>query len=693
MKIELPSLPQTLVQLIDACNDPDRDIASVGLIVSRDAPLAARVLQLANSAFLGARSSFTDIGQAVIYLGMDTLRNLAISISVHDAFSTEQSNSRFNFEEFWFHSLFCAVIAKELAERSRYNNPSEAYLAGLLHDIGKCLLNSSFPDLFPETRGKTVGEILATEKKLFGKSHAEAGADLVRHWHLEDRIAESIHTHHDHADSAEEPGRLSLLLNLANQLTVDITKETCSLARKLGEWSGERIDKNSLKELRDEMKETVSQVAASLGIHVNEPAADNDTTEDRPDNRENVRRRAEHLSQMTGMLDNLLRAETIDRGFQIVEETLMILFGLDKTILLIPKERGKDLVPTGSSRNQLLGAIPPSPVSLKSLMSTIEDQAPQPHHPVIFSAKKNEEINKLFQNVSGEKVIAQGFTIDNNNRGFLLIALESDEFEFIENSADSLSLLSAQVGSWLKMKMVQEQHAQELIEEQISTMKGVARAISHEISTPLSTIRNYLFLLKNRLTDEAEVVDEITRIDSEIERIGTISEQLRDLSPHHQNESGIWFDLNDIISEVVKLFQQANDDAEKVNISFSRCQGLARINSSPDTIRQILNNLISNSLDAVDKRGRIRVSLKLSQNQYGDEKIHITVADNGKGISSTHADEIFRPGYTTKRGNHSGFGLSIVRKLAKDLGGTIRVHDNQQRGAAFTLELPFISEK
>lgn len=694
MNIELPSLPQTLVQLIDACNDPERDIASVGLIVSRDAPLAARVLQLANSAFLGARSSFTDIGQAVIYLGMDTLRNLAISISVHDAFSTSQSNTGLNLEEFWFHSLFCAVIAKELAERSGYNNPSEAYLAGLLHDIGKCLLNSSFPDIFPETRGKTVEEILATEKKLFGMSHAEAGADLVRHWHLEDRIADSIHTHHDPADSAEEPGRLSLLLDLANQLTVGLTENTCSLARKLGEWSGERIDENSLKGLREEMREMVSQVAASLGIRVNEPSEDSGT-EDRqtPDTSEEVRKRAKHLSQMTGMLDNLLRAENTDRGYQVIEETLLILLGLDKTILLVPTDQGKDLVPTGSSRNPLLETLSPSPIPLKTLIRTIDDQPLTPPHPFIIRAENSEAMKGFFQDFKSEQVIVQGFTIDNNNQGFLIIAQEGDGAELIKDSGDSLGLLSAQVGSWLKMKMVQDQHAQELIEEQIATMKGVAKAINHEISTPLSTIRNYLFLLKNRLTDEAGAVDEITRIDSEINRIGKISEQLRDLSPHYQNEDGIWFDLNDIISEVIKLFQQANCDAEKINISFSRYPGLAKINSSPDTIRQVLSNLISNSLDAIGKQGRIRVSLQLCHNHYGDQEIHITVTDNGKGISSTEAAEIFRPGYTTKSGNHSGFGLSVVRKLAKDLGGTIRFHDDRQRGAAFTLELPFISEK
>ncbi|HFQ89821.1 MAG TPA: HDOD domain-containing protein, partial [Desulfobulbus sp.] len=82
----LPSMPQVLVRLIDACHQPEVDLQKVARIVSKDSTLTAKILQLVNSAFIGARSAFIDVRQAVIYLGADTVRNLAVSISVQQVF-------------------------------------------------------------------------------------------------------------------------------------------------------------------------------------------------------------------------------------------------------------------------------------------------------------------------------------------------------------------------------------------------------------------------------------------------------------------------------------------------------------------------------------------------------------------------------------------------------------------------------
>jgi HD-like signal output (HDOD) protein len=128
--LKLPQLPQVLIQLIDVCRAEEVDIRLVAQTVAQDITITTKTLQLANSAFLGARSQFKNIDQAVIFLGVDTVRNLAISVSVHNVFGNdaEAHNDHLDSEKFWYHSLLTALISKTVAEKSGYDAPGTAYL-------------------------------------------------------------------------------------------------------------------------------------------------------------------------------------------------------------------------------------------------------------------------------------------------------------------------------------------------------------------------------------------------------------------------------------------------------------------------------------------------------------------------------------------------------------------------------------
>ena len=193
----LPTLPQTLVDLIDACNRNDINIQELGTIVARDVSVSARVLQLVNSAFIGARSTFSDIVQAVIYLGVDTTRNLAVSAAVLEAFKSADIDEAINLPDFWYHSFLTAVLAKSLAQAVGEADLSEAYLTGLLHDVGKLLLLKSFPDHYGRILlEKQSVDLEFREREVLGITHSEAAALLLRSWRLQPEIAVAIASHH-----------------------------------------------------------------------------------------------------------------------------------------------------------------------------------------------------------------------------------------------------------------------------------------------------------------------------------------------------------------------------------------------------------------------------------------------------------------------------------------------------------------
>ena len=143
----LPTLPAILLKLLAACDNDDTSLSEIADIINKDPVLSFKVLQLVNSAYYGFRYTFQGIEQAVVYLGANTIKNIAVTMSVHQVFEQKRFKSvrQFNQSAFWYQSLMCATLAKRIAQKIGFSNIDEAYLSGLLHDIGRLILIATFP--------------------------------------------------------------------------------------------------------------------------------------------------------------------------------------------------------------------------------------------------------------------------------------------------------------------------------------------------------------------------------------------------------------------------------------------------------------------------------------------------------------------------------------------------------------------
>ncbi|MCK4728149.1 MAG: HDOD domain-containing protein, partial [Desulfobacterales bacterium] len=141
----LPSLPHILVKLIEVCNREPDTIKEISQIIDKDVSLSARLLRLVNSVYYCLPNRVTGIDHALLLLGTNAVKNIAVSASVFQAFDQARDSSVFRLKLFWWHSLMCATLAKLIAEKISYPAPDEAFLSGLLHDIGKLVLLGNFP--------------------------------------------------------------------------------------------------------------------------------------------------------------------------------------------------------------------------------------------------------------------------------------------------------------------------------------------------------------------------------------------------------------------------------------------------------------------------------------------------------------------------------------------------------------------
>ncbi len=196
---DLPTLPRTVLRITELVNDPKSSARDLARIITDDQVLAARLLKLVNSSFYGFPQRISTITGAIVLLGFDAIRNLLLTTSVFDLFSNRKKISLIRQEQFWDHSLGCAVAAKVIGKHLRYDKVEELFVAGLLHDIGKIVemifLSQAFKDINRLVGDKNILMITA-EETILGYGHPEVGKLLAERWNLPPKLVSVILHHH-----------------------------------------------------------------------------------------------------------------------------------------------------------------------------------------------------------------------------------------------------------------------------------------------------------------------------------------------------------------------------------------------------------------------------------------------------------------------------------------------------------------
>lgn len=214
-KIEdLPPLPEIVVKLLKASRDPNVSMREMVELIKHDPALTIKVLRLCNSSYYGLPRKINSIQEALVYIGTDTLVNFVLAGCLSTFYQQAQAGYGLEKGELWRHSVGCAIASQRIAKQWSEDAAGQAFTAGLIHDVGKIILNTYVGDAI-EPIMKTVQEeqvsFTVAEKKVLGFSHTDAGAKLAKHWNLPDPLIEAIEFH-------QEPDKASLSSKLVSQV-------------------------------------------------------------------------------------------------------------------------------------------------------------------------------------------------------------------------------------------------------------------------------------------------------------------------------------------------------------------------------------------------------------------------------------------------------------------------------------------
>jgi HD-like signal output (HDOD) protein len=219
---KLPTLPSTYQQLVEALKHPNSSIEDVTRVIARDPAMTARLLKLVNSAYFGLQKPVADVARAGALLGLDRIMALVLGQGIFSDCEAPRVPG-FNMDALWHHSVTTAAAAHRIAiaEQMDRDQVAAAFLAGMLHDIGKLVLAMGLPEQYASVLRQASdkpGELHSIEMRELHAAHTDVGAYLVGLWGLPNTIAEAIAFHEDPAQAPDKTFGLPAVIHVADRL-------------------------------------------------------------------------------------------------------------------------------------------------------------------------------------------------------------------------------------------------------------------------------------------------------------------------------------------------------------------------------------------------------------------------------------------------------------------------------------------
>ncbi len=681
-------MPEILFKLLELCQADEAGMGELAKLIANDAGMTSKVLGVANSAAYHRGGQKVGLMQALGIMGADAIKTLVISESVLHTFNGFSGTAGRDLRSFWKHALATAIIAREVAKKIGYLHSEEAYLAGLLHDVGRLALMTVAPQEYGSNFWARDDESLcAVEIETLQISHAEAGAWLVERWNLDSFMADSILYHHESPDRIETSHALIRIVHLANGLAHHPLDEP--LPAEAGALC--KISNDVLSTIIQSAVAQVQKSAAYLAIDLSgmddeaaAPAAE--VLKATP-----VAAPQQRLSEV--VLDMSLAAE-LGQSFarqkgdtqllNAIRQTARMLFNLDESLVLLMNGSGRSLIGVSpGDRRQRLAEFS---ISLADSKGGIAESVR--HKRLSFLDRTGgllsvpeEQLLRIF---AAECLVCIPFAEGAQCFGVMVCGVPSWQVADLKRRERLLLAFGSQAATAFGAAA----RGQGEIDRRIAHIREEYREnthrVVHEVNNPLAIIKNYLSVLDEKISREEPVAGELTILNEEIDRIGNILSEFSGNEPKVQESPT---DINKIINQLVSLFRESKFLSSSIHIDSQLSGQFCETDASSDGVKQILVNLIKNAIEAMPKGGVIEIVNSGRVRRNGRDLLALYVKDNGPGIPSAVLEKLFMPVKSSKAGENRGIGLSIVHGLVRKMDGLIGC-TSSMTGTVFEILLP-----
>lgn len=682
-------MPQILLKLIEQCQDEDAGMPELAELISQDAGMASTILAVANSpAYHRSGGKKANLYQALTAIGTDMIKTLVISESVFQMFNDFSRPGTIDLRGFWKHSLTAAVMARDIAVKMKHPHVEEAYLAGLLHDVGRLGLMAAAPQEYAVNfHAKDDAKLCWVEQRTLQITHAEAGAAIIERWQMDSFLADAVQYHHEPVTRVANAHPLIRIVMLSHLLSSQDTDET-TLA-EAGTLCG--LEAADIEEIRSKAETKVSRAAAALGIDL--AGADDIPVQAAYVPPQPASPRNPTQEKMDEEMRNMVLASNASRFFakqtdiaglmETVSGSARILFGFSQAFLLMTDKSGQSLI--GKPGNGQAERLAEFSLPLAG-GGTIADAALMRR--IAFIRRGGDLLSlpeeQLLGLLRADCLVCLPMTVSGRCLGMLIGSIGEHQAVELQRRDRFLLAYASQAASALQVASSNQAQMDSRIASVTDQYQAATRRVAHEVNNPLAIIKNYLGILDSRLRKQDIVVGEVAILNEEIDRVGQIVHGLSELEPA---ASGPAAEVGRAVREVVRLFQDTEYVPASVRIRTELQDDETVLEGGADLLKQVLMNLLKNAVEALPSGGEIEIADNGQVNRDGRLYAELSIRDNGSGIPREILSHLFSPVASTKGGHGRGLGLSIVHSLVQKMGGTITCRSSS-RGTSFDLLLP-----
>jgi signal transduction histidine kinase/HD-like signal output (HDOD) protein len=691
---KLPTLPHVLLHFLDTCQDENISFEHLAHVIRRDPALCVKIISACGSDCKSEKS----LEQSLARLGIQAIKSIAITSAVQQFFSRSNRARLAFLKQHWYHSIFCACVAEQLAEFIQYKHLDEAWLAGLLHDSGQLILEAAYPDKYTTslTQLNDNEHTHEIENEELDSMHYQVGSSLFRKHHSNPFLADAILYHHEPVDKILDAHPLVKITNLANKLSHDQFRqdpdEALDAAEMLFGLSAPAVD-----EMLNNCAEKIGDIASEYQMEF--------ITDDIDSESENIIHANDELKQvqlaeqirniamLDGVHQHLSRIEGRQELIRALKQNISILFGISSCILFLYDAASDKLqaISTSESGPNFQDIIIPLEPGRSIVTDALLEMSAINSFDLDRDALSIVDL-QLIGLSDKEGLMCMPLIVHNAAIGTLLLGIDKAQLPALLKQQNLIKRFANEIASTLSSSLSEFRgtHDSEEKADPDQILKARAREVIHEIRNPLSIINNYLEILGVKLEGDDPAQQDLETIRSEIYRINSILEKLSQSSVVDISEA-VPVDINALVADLSHMFQTSLFAAHDIEISLNLDESMPPMLTNADALKQIYTNLIKNAVEALPAEGLVMVYTQDQVNVDGTAHFEICVADDGPGIPAEILPDLFTPIKTTKGDGHAGVGLTIVKNLVNEMHGSISCRSSD-KGTSFHILLPRITQ-
>jgi putative nucleotidyltransferase with HDIG domain len=726
----LPTLPVVAARLLQLTGDPESNAREIIQLVSSDQSLTARILSLACRANVGLRRETTTVEKAVLMLGLEAVRHAVLSIKVFEVFGPRrgQRDAAFDRSEFWKHCLAVAcaaeLLAREMDDRAA---ASEAFVCGLLHDLGKVALDVCLPKSFARVVRQTNSRrecIADVEREILGVDHTVIGRRLAERWQLPAVIAEAIWLHH-HRPEAQPRGtpharqiqRVYLADLLAREQHIGYSGNFVfdDRAERVADRLGVRPDGfqrvlAGLPQMLEERAELLGLQAIDGGqLYVRAMAEANEElaqlNRSLSESHRKLQTRSNYFQAIVALDRQVSPRSTVQQVCVAAAQAVRTALCVEAVAVIArsPGEAYAELgVVTPADTKQDLLTLPAEAIDAEPIPAGLLGVAPLGSFLVPADSAECMALLRTLGGALGsgpfwvlplvrEQQWVGGAVFGCEPGAVREHQADRDELQALSN-VTGLALANAQARAAAMQfseelaevnRKIQQMQSELLRTRSLSMIAEMAAGAAHELNSPLAVISGRAQLLADRAED-TEMRKALAVISEQAARCSEIVSELMEFArPAEPAIQAV--DLPQLVQSAVERWRLAHQLESRQAVV--EAGPAPPVFADPAQIEAVLVELLNNALAASEPLSaeiRINCPARLS-----DEELVVTVSDAGRGMEPVVLQRAFDPFYSHRpAGRGRGLGLPRAYRLVEANRGRLWLESRPAQGAVAYLALP-----